>query len=613
MARGSPGDRWIHLLRSYSPVGENDAMQAEHVDALARHYDIPKISFPHPARDQVLSYFDADGSKFHNMVLTGTAGDGKTSLCLALVERLGGTREDGLGTATARLQTASGPRSVTVIFDVTAWRSRQGGYLVQSNLDLLEQLAASVYGESEEFFVLAVNDGQLHELFRAIPQTVSANLQRLVKDLIQLHASGAREGDGNLILINLSLIASAEIMQLALGAILDREEWRCLDDEAQNPLFHETSSIRHNLLTLRHPEVRHRLVMLATVADMTGSHLSIRAVLCLLSNAILGHPLARGGVIKPGADANRVLKENRPYLAAVHKNLLGENLSAGARKRRGLFRFLAMLHIGEETTNDLDELIVFGQRDESLSKDYADLIAPDAHHQRSPEFAEHLQTYIRGDITSPAATAQFLNELAAERRRIFMHATVPQIERFTLWQTTVFHYAGTYLADIVERLKQGTSPHRSQIRKVVDGLNRVWTGLLLREGSTELVFAAGLDLSTSAVSDVILAEVDLEGPPPAFAIVANAVTGVPDAIISVAGRSFSFPLTLPRYEFLCRVGAGTMPSSFSNESSADFMSLKQRCLKDLQLAAGSGALNIIELQDSGTIIRHSVHLPEVAA
>src|ERR1700733_12991100 len=88
MAIRTHGEKWIRLLRAYCPVAENEAMQAEQVDRLAASLGIPKLSFDHPARRLLLDCFPKATGEFRNAVLTGTAGDGKTSLCFELVAKL---------------------------------------------------------------------------------------------------------------------------------------------------------------------------------------------------------------------------------------------------------------------------------------------------------------------------------------------------------------------------------------------------------------------------------------------------------------------------------------------------------------------------------------------
>lgn len=611
MITSKKGEKWIRLLRGYSPVGDNEAMQAEHVDSLASHYGVPKLSFSHPAHKRMLDCFPRETGAFKNVVLTGTAGDGKTSLCIDLVRELTGQSELGHnGIVTVAVATSSGPKSITLIFDVTAWRKKDKGILCPDDVAVLAEMAASVYGKSDKIFVLAVNDGQMHELFRALPPDAADEIRKLEKDLTKSHARNIQNINENLRLINLSLVRSEDIMALCLEAILNREEWKCFDEEQDNPLFADESSLRKNFMTLNTQEIQSKLLMLARIADVTGHHLPVRGILCLLINGLLGHPDAKDGVMRPGLEAARLLKEGASYKAALHRTLFGENLSASTRNKRSVYKFLSMLHIGEETTNDLDELFVFGTRDTELATAYDDLVAPDPNGQRNREFDEMLNKYIRGDILNEEGNEKFLKELAAERRRIFLQASIEQIEKYCLWHTTVFHHAGNYLKEIVKPLSMGKLPGRLYLRKIASGLNRVWTGLLLAENCSEIYFATGLDVTTSPVSDLFLTQVDLDAEPPALEVISNETGTIPEIILRANGREFRFQLSLPRFEFLCRVADGAMPSSFSRESSSDFMSLKQRCLRDLALKASARTLNLIEVREAGIIHKRPIHLAD---
>jgi hypothetical protein len=611
MSALTKGEKWIRLLRAYGPVADNEAMQAEHVGKLAAYLGVPKLAFDHPARQLILDCFPVSTGSFRNVVLTGTAGEGKTSLCFELVQALTGKSAEGhSGVEIVSVETHEGPRTVTLIYDVTAWRKKTNGHLSPEHVSVLTRMADSAFGESEEFFVLAVNDGQMHELFRALPTETPEPVRRLQQTLIGLHARGEKDSGERLRLINLSMVPSEEIMSLCLGAVLDRPEWACFTEESDKPLFSEPSSLSRNYRALNTPEVRAKLIMLARIADVTGHHLPTRGVLCLLSNALLGHPDARDRVLRPGTEANTIGKSGTAHKAAIHRTLFGENLTISNRRKREVYRFLSMLHIGDETTNDLDELLIFGTRDGELKPAHDELVLPDPFSQRNPDFDALLKRYIRGDINDEEETSFFLAELAAERRRVFLQASQVQLQKYLLWKTTVFHHAREYLEEILRPLEDGKSPARLHLRKLASGLNRIWTGLLLAENANEVYLATGLDLTTSPVSDIHLAQLELDSEPPGLEILRKQAGGVPEALLRTNAREFRFPLTLPRFEFLCRVADGAMPSSFSRESCTDFMSLKQRCLRDLRLKASSRSLHLIEVHGAGTINRLPIHLAE---
>jgi hypothetical protein len=605
------GEKWIRLLRAYCPVADNEAMQAEQVDKLAASLGLPRLTFEHPARRLLLDCFPKSTAKFRNVVLTGTAGDGKTSLCFELVAELTGREpQANNGIEKVSIDTGSGVRTLTLIYDVTGWRKRLDGNLSAEDVALLESMAHSSFSDGSDCFVLAVNDGQMHELFRSLPPDAPEIVRKLERTLIDLHARNLTDCGERLRLINLSRIPSEQIMQLCLTAVLDRREWECFENERDNPLFAPASSLARNFRTLNTPDVRERLCVLARIADASGHHLPIRGVLCLLSNALLGHPEARDRVMRPGAEADKLLKAGNSHRAALHRTLFGENLTTTNRRKREVYRFLSMLHIGEETTNDLDELFIFGSRDQELSAAYRELIAADPFLQRSPAFEGLVTRYIRGDISDEDETTHFLAELSSERRRVFVQASSQQFRTYSLWKTSVFHHAREFLDDIVAPIQSGKSPSRLVLRKVASGLNRIWTGMLLADQANELYLTTGLDLTTSPVSDIYLTQIELDSDPPRLRIVGKEGTSVPVAVMEAGGREFRFDLTLPRFEFLCRVADGAMPSSFSRESCTDFMSLKQRCLRDLHLRASSRSLHLIDVLGNGTIQRLPIHLAE---
>lgn len=586
-------------------------MQAEHVGEFAASLDVPKLAFDHPARQLILDCFPISTGLFRNVVLTGTAGEGKTSLCFELVQALTGSSAKGhSGLEIINVATPAGPRTITLIYDVTAWRKKTNGHLSPEHVVVLNRMAESAFGESNEFFVLAVNDGQMHELFRALATDAPEVVRRLQKTLIGLHARDERDSGERLRLINLSMVPSEKIMGLCLSAVLDRPEWVCFSEESDKPLFSEPSSLSRNYRALNTPEVRAKLIMLARIADVTGHHLPTRGVLCLLSNALLGHPDARDRVIRPGTEANTIGKSGTAHKAALHRTLFGENLTVNNRRKREVYRFLSMLHVGDETTNDLDELLIFGTRDGDLKAAHDELVLPDPFNQRNPDFDALIKRYIRGDISEEEETAVFLAELAADRRRIFLQASPAILQKHLLWRVTVFHHAREYLEEILKPLEEGKSPARLHLRKLASGLNRIWTGLLLAESANEVYLTTGLDLTTSPVSDIHLSQLELDSEPPGMEIMRKEVSNVPEVVLRTSGKEFRFPLTLPRFEFLCRVADGAMPSSFSRESCADFMSLKQRCLRDLRLKANSRSLHLIEVHGAGTIQRLPIHLAE---
>ena len=441
------GDKWIKLLRAYGPVPDGTAQEAENVGELAKRCGVPKLEFNHPAQTALENCIPPN--ELCTLLLTGIAGAGKTSVCLNVIEKLEPLTteciQDDEGAKLA-LCIEGQEKTLTIIYDVTAWRKKAENKRIRpENVVILEKAAAHAQNGGNDAFILAVNDGQMHEVFRALPETCSETLVTFGKNLIRMHSEGLDKLDAVpfLRMINLSSVPSYALMELCLNGILNRPEWKCLEDEKDtNPIFGPNSPIPSNYNLMKSPAVQSRLVTLARIADANGYHLTIRAILILIVNALLGHPKASGGLLKPGAEAARVTGEHPKHLAALHLNLFGYNLREEARKGKLVFDFLGMLHAGEETTTDIDELLIFGKRDTSLREEYNKLVASTPEDQRNPEFEGMVGRYIRGEVDSDEESSRFLEELGHERRRIFLHATDDQIKSHRLWSITVFHHAG---------------------------------------------------------------------------------------------------------------------------------------------------------------------------
>src|SRR5436305_5909401 len=80
---------WIRFLRQYGPVSTNDNMYDEHIQKAARSSKMQPVSFDAEYLDELIKNFQSDNP--NSVILTGTAGDGKTFYCRLIWEALGGT------------------------------------------------------------------------------------------------------------------------------------------------------------------------------------------------------------------------------------------------------------------------------------------------------------------------------------------------------------------------------------------------------------------------------------------------------------------------------------------------------------------------------------------
>lgn len=90
-----PTNNWIRFLRNYGPIPTNDNMYDETIQRALARLKMAPIELPAPHLEWLVNNFRSD--QCQSIILTGTAGDGKTYHCRRVWLELGGTIEDWNG------------------------------------------------------------------------------------------------------------------------------------------------------------------------------------------------------------------------------------------------------------------------------------------------------------------------------------------------------------------------------------------------------------------------------------------------------------------------------------------------------------------------------------
>ncbi|MDD5332871.1 MAG: hypothetical protein PHS32_03920 [Rhodoferax sp.] len=484
------GERWIRFLRKYGPLPRNENMYDEHIRRSARRLGVLPITFKHPLEESVLSVFNGTSAP-KPVILTGTAGDGKSHLCGKIWQRLGG---DASAWASDdiyfRLETAIGERSFTlhVIRDLTALpdQDEQGRYV--SKAALLQQLSETVFDPSSDtLFLLAANDGQLIETWRKLGPTGNALRARELFEA-RLMGDADPEPTAHLHLFNLSVISSATILELALDSLLAHPGWpACISEAKVDGFFGSLCPIRHNYELLQTPLVKSRLAALFRLCDFNELHTPIRRVLMLLANGLLGHPLAKDRLLVP-SDVSRIITNGTSYQASLYSNLFGANLGGTKRESLEIFEYLGRFGIGQETTNRVDNILIFGAEDDNLMPYYDVLISADKFYGGTDRYGAARRAYVETPEATVGDRHVFLEMLIEQRRGLFFKIPEAWADELRLWSLTVFAGAGGYLADIARPLFAGERVPRHVVASLVNGLNRIFTGVLV-SSDRELLLA----------------------------------------------------------------------------------------------------------------------------
>lgn len=577
------GERWVRFLRLYGPTPHNENMYDEHISRSAKRLDVRPISFQHPVQAKLLALLQPDVDRARCVVLTGTAGDGKSRLCGHAWSALGG---DAAVWATDQLYyetaatIAGRPRTVGVIRDLTKLPNAEpvGPYADRREL-LCAVSAAMLDPDPDRIFIIAANDGQLMEAWRKLGEAPNApRVRALLENLLVRDRDPASDG---VAFFNLSDISCALILDLSLSALLEHEGWEAAYDEAAEAgFFSPDCPIRINFETLKQPLFQARLRALFELLDHSGLHTPVRRVLLFLANVILGHPAVKDRLMQP-ADIRGLQGAGTLHRSDIYDNVFGENLTPARRESLEIIEFLTRFGIGHETTNRIDNILIFGSDDDLLRSHFTALVEHGTPARRLAELRTARASYLESPDTELDGGHPFLKSLVAQRRAMFFRIPEEQAEELRLWDLSVFSRAGEHLEAVVRPLARVERVSRRILARLVNGLNRVFTGMLVAT-DRELLLATNLSYSGAGVSQLL--EERLSVAPKRHERV-DLVQGDdgPTLVVHLdADVRCPLALNLVRYEFLMRVASGALPGSFSRECHEDILAFKSAILAALE-------------------------------
>jgi hypothetical protein len=604
-----PSGSWIRFLRSYGPTPNNLNLFDEYVTGALNRAKVQPITLTSPHLEAMLQRVSsgAPGS----VLIAGTAGDGKTYHCRSLWMSLGGTAKDWSAPELVKTLNLSDGRSAVFVKDLSELNDEQSDTV----LDLLER---SVLGdENARFAVIATNHGQILERLRdlGVRQNRIHPLRKPVQEAFLL----CGDLPERLALYDLSRTAHRQSLEEVISAVGGHPEWenckRCvLQAEGRIcPIFENRNRLMGAVNGVRFAD---RLGDLVETSRLNGWHLPVRDLLALVSNIILGHPDAKEDLMSC-SEVGRIQSDGAVGKGSLYDNAFGANLPRRRAMDRPVFKAFSTFGIGEETSNGSDGLLVYGTDDTKLSEAFQRLVGSDPIYGATAAFLAAQQHYLEGDEAARIDGGQedFLNHLAAQRRRFFF--TLPADEPdYHYWGMTAFRFAGDYL-ELSEALLQRKSVSESIRSRLVRGLNRVMTGLLL-ENSDRIFVASSGGFTQSRIS--VLCDTQTSARRQGglgMAIKLDPQTDRPSLDIVLGhtpGSGAQFPLSPVRFEFLCRVAEGALPGSFSSECLEDLLAFKAKLLRKAERLRsllpsgddedgsedeGALTLNFIEIEKDG--------------
>ncbi len=298
----------------------------------------------------------------------------------------------------------------------------------------------------------------------------------------------------------------------------------------------------------------------------------------------------------------------------MYNNIFGGNLPENRREAITIFDYLDRFRIGHETTNRIDNILIFGDADDSLRGYFDRLLRHDRFYGADENYRAAQHEYIEG-VNEDADTSAFLRLLIAKRRGMFFSIPDGDAEELGLWEMTVFKYAGEYLAKVVGALRAGRTVEHPLLARLVKGLNRIFVGMLVST-DRELLLATSAWYSSAKVSRLLEERVSVR--PRLFEKVEIYLDGgMPILRVTLSDKiECRLELHLVRFEFLSRVAEGALPSSFSRECYEDILAFKSQLLAGIdqrQRTLGSATrqplnFRLLHLDEAGNPVEELIEV-----
>lgn len=591
---------WVNFLRQYGPIPQNDNMYDETIQSILRKKKVTPIRIDMEYLDELVENFKSVNP--YSVILTGTAGDGKTYYCREIWKILGGSE----------VKWAENNKiEELVVNDYKVIFIKDLSELLVDEREILSTMADSIMGvENRTVFLVAANDGQLLETWKMVNQTYNViDTKKCIEDLL---IEGKKEQTGFLIkLYNLSKTNSANLLPKIIKEVLNNPGWEECNNCPLNNSNETLCPIIENKKRLEEENslITKRLVDLLTLCEINEIHMPLRQLLLLVSNMLLGHPDVRDKLLKC-SDISKINENNTTYLASIYRNIFGENLSERKRNSTDIFVTLNKFGIGSETNTLVDNILIFGEDDQEYYELYEQLVLLDQQYGADKVFISEKKAYLEGDVQDKD---NFLEMLKSQRQRLFFVIPEKLVDRLNLWNLTTFQYAGEFLDQVYRVLKENQRVKPQYLTRLVRGLNRITTGLLV-QNNDQLILSTSGNYSQAKISRV-LEEMVSVSPKRGEYIKFDMGEDKQRLNLTVSFASDLEPvrlnLQLVRYEFISRVAEGALPGSFSRECYEDILAFKSRLLKKLddrriadgELEEAQISLKLLKVNDKG-IVEH---------
>ncbi len=498
---------FFKFLSFYAPTSNNVASFDEYISSLSKELGVEEIRIDNGIYDIIKQEF----LNKKNIILSGTAGDGKTYILRKLFF-------EGNNSFEAFKKFIPN----TTIDSTTYYFIKDFTELPKENKKLyLEKLENALFKDSNEKFVIAVNDGILIDSLKEFKMN---KLLDLVENLID------GEENEKLALFDLFQTSSSKNFKLLLEEIIARAK--------AIPCNYENCTIHKNIKLLENENIKTNLFKFIRINDLNYEHLTFRRLYMIIANMILGY---EKGVFTNCEEAS---KSQNQIKSAFYNNIFADNLPLSQKEK---FKNFLELNIGKESSNTIDEELLYNE------------IEVEEFFFNKEKFKKIKEKFFEDN-----ENFEELNEYLIYLRRYLFFAHSKFSKDLVIYK---------YLDEFIEIVDKEQNNKRV-LKKLLKALNRIFLGELTDEDS-KLYLGSSFTKSFAKISDEIIEEVSIRDIKFKFSS-----SKIDKEFIKVylIINDEKLLIDLHMYEFLRRVSEGILPLSFSTEYYEKVLNFKSKLL-----------------------------------
>lgn len=574
-------NKFVDFLRHYGPISATDNMYDELIQAeIDRKGIVPPIQITPSKLPAILENFRSSAPR--SVVLTGTAGDGKTYHCRRVFQEFADNPQEWQkGEKIVSLPLSGSGKTLRIVKDLSELTTTEKNDLLPGFMDAIGDK------NSPNVYLVAANDGQL---LASLRDWAEANGEEAFRTFVSIESmlvtDKTTRDDLSLDLYNLSRLDAAKHFLAIIEQIVEHPQWdNCSGCELLDADGTTSCPIRINRDRLRAKDgeslFQTRLSQLLSLARANRTHLPIRDLLLLSVNILLGDRMS-SSLLTCRKAKNRAETDNY-RMTNPYTNVFGANLPERQRQQYQAFTALEGFGVGRETDNQIDNLLIYGRYNNETI--FATHIGSD-HFYGADAYAPFLRDYLEGEREN---ITEFMRALARQRQRLFF--TLPDEGELKPWSLSVYRSADLFL-EFGRRLTDKVDISRIS-ETLVRGLNRTFCGMMIDDGTKLYLSSSGGDgrgRIASILEHELSASPQRRDPYVRFALASDDFTPIVQVIDPAGGSETvvdQLELQLTHFEYLIRVARGSLPTSFSRQCYEDFLDFKLRLIERLDQIMGA--------------------------